>query len=141
MSMVGLSTQHRIYPPFLFAFISSLFSIMNEDSILSLFQRKCSKTDYRIFFILFLILQFLLGVMWKNWWLSDIVFVLQVLLWFLLYWISVKRYRDIWEKYPFFIALMLFVPIVWFLAMYDLLTKKSHINKNSMWTYYFSNKE
>ncbi len=91
-----------------------------------LFQWKCNKSAYRFIFLVFLIFQFLIGF---TDWLPDIVFIIQLLLLIWIYLMSVKRYRDIWVDSPFLLSFVFFVPIIGFFIIYELLTKKSSIDK------------
>ena len=104
---------------------------MKENINLSIFQGVFNKIEYRKFILPIIIIQFLLLIGWAKWWISDeLMLAYNVLLWFVVYVISVKRYRDIWEKKPFLVALWIFVPIVIYVVIYELSTKESIGTKN-----------
>lgn len=99
---------------------------MKENINLSFFQGVFNKIEYRKFILLVIIVQLLVFIGWAKWWISDeLMLTYNVLLWFVVYVISVKRYRDIWEKKPFLVALWIFVPIVMYVVIYELSTKES----------------
>lgn len=105
---------------------------MKENINLSIFQGVFNKIEYRKFILPVIIVQLLVLIGWTKWWISDeLILAYNVLLWFVMYLISVKRYRDIWEKKPFLVALWIFVPIVVYVVIYELSTKESIGTKNS----------
>lgn len=91
----------------------------------SVFYRALNRAEYRKYLLLFISIQVVISFLWKDYDKTiDVVLVIfNVILSIILYILSARRYRDIWQSNPWLAALLILIPFVWFFAFFELCMK------------------